>query len=65
MILRHREDVADEKMYVYVSVWKYYKKNDFEYGEEGIYVMHIRCSVIIWSSNIDANKMQSAHIHFP
>ena len=40
-------------MYVYVTVWKYYMKNDFEYGEEGIYVMDIRCSVIKSSSNID------------
>ena len=39
MILRHREGVGDERMYVYVAVWKYYMKNDFEYGEEGIYVM--------------------------
>ena len=53
MILLLREDVGDEKMYVYVTVWKYYMKNDFEYGEEGIHVMDIRCSAIISSSNID------------
>ena len=40
-------------MYVYVTVWKYYMKNDFEYGEEGIHVMDIRCTAIISSSNID------------
>ena len=66
MILRHREDVGDEKMYVYVTVWKYYTKNDFEYGEEGIYVMDVKCSAIISLTSAPfSSKRQSAHILFP
>ena len=52
--------LGDEKMYVNVTVWKYYMNNDFEYGEEGKF----RCSELMFTC-VKARPYERSDIFSP